>query len=77
MRRTDPVTGETIVLAPDGVTLVAPDGGRRFVPAPPGYRLSHFEGDTIVGQGEQAVGGWWDWHFVLEGSVLRRGDPAY
>jgi hypothetical protein len=78
MHRLDPETGAGISLAPDGVTIASPDGSRRFVPAPTGYRLSHFEADGgIVGHGRDPVDGWYDWHFVLDGDTWRRGGPAY
>jgi len=67
-----------IVVRPEGVTISAGDGSSRFVPAPPGYSLSYMDADgRIVGQGERAVDGWYDWHFVLEGETLRRDGPAY
>ena len=78
--RLDPRTGSTLILAPEGVTIVSPDGGRTFVPAPDGYALSHFgEGAAIVAQGSKPVDGWWDWHFEtdVEAGLLRRLGPAY
>jgi hypothetical protein len=78
MVRIDPATGAEIRLAPDGLTIASPHGARRFVPAPEGYRLSHFEPDgDVVARGEHAVDGWYDWHFTLADGVLRRGGPAY
>jgi hypothetical protein len=68
------------VLAPEGLTILSPDGRRDFVPAPTGYTLSHFAGGTIVvGRGEAPVDGWWDWHFEVdtEARLLRRLGPAY
>jgi hypothetical protein len=77
MRRTD-AGGTEWVLEPDGLTAIAPDGSRHFLPAPPGYSLSHFgEGVTVVARGEQPVGGWWDWIFAVERDALRRVGPAY
>ncbi len=79
-RRTDPRTGSTLILAPDGLTVVRPDGGRDFLPAPDGYSLSHFgEGIVLVGRGEAPFDGWWDWHFEadLETGTFRRLGPAY
>jgi hypothetical protein len=78
--RVDPRSGATLALAPEGLTLLARDGGRHFVPAPAGYTLSHFgEGTIVVGRGEAPVDGWWDWHFEVdaEARLLRRLGPAY
>jgi hypothetical protein len=78
MHHVDPVTGAEMRLTPQGVTVSAAGGTSRFVPAPDGYRLSHFEADgSIVAHGVRAVDGWYDWHFILEGGVLHRGTPAY
>jgi hypothetical protein len=79
-RRVDPRTGAAFILAPEGLTTIAPDGARAFIPAPPGYKLSHFaEGNCVVGRGEAPVDGWWDWHFEVdaETGALRRLGPAY
>ena len=79
-RRTDPRTGATLVLAPDGLTILRRDGAATLIPAPAGYSLSHFgEGMTVVGRGEAPSEGWWDWHFEpdLEHGQLRRLGPAY
>jgi hypothetical protein len=79
-RRTDPCTGSTLVLSPDGLTILRTGGGRDFLPAPDGYSLSHFsEGITVVGRGEAPLDGWWDWHFEpdLETGRFRRVGPAY
>ena len=78
--RIDPRTGATLILAPDGLTILSPGGGRAFIAAPQGYALSHFgEGASVVGRGSAAVDGWWDWHFEVdaEGGRLRRLGPAY
>jgi hypothetical protein len=78
--RLDPRTGATLVLAPDGLTILSPDGDRAFIPAPEGYALSHFgPGASIVARGSAKVDGWWDWHFEadVEGGLLRRLGPAY
>ena len=79
-RRLDPRTGATLVLAPEGLTILSPDGGRAFIAAPDGYALSHFgEGASIVARGDYQVDGWWDWHFEadVEAGLLRRLGPAY
>ncbi|HEY0311244.1 MAG TPA: hypothetical protein VGC56_01980 [Allosphingosinicella sp.] len=77
MRRKD-AEGTEWVLEPGGLTAFAADATRRFLPAPPGYTLSHFgEGITVVGRGEEPVDGWWDWIFEVEGDALRRVGPAY
>lgn len=78
MHRVDPATGAEMRITPQGLAVSSKDGSWRFVPAPEGYRLSHFEADgSIVGHGVREVDGWYDWHFVLEGEKLRRGAPAY
>ncbi len=79
-RRLDARTGSTLILAPEGLAVLSTDGGHAFIPAPHGYSLSHFgEGVTVIGRGEAAVDGWWDWHFTpdLEANCLRRLGPAY
>ena len=80
LRRTDPRSGATFILSPEGLTMLRADGGRIFLPAPPGYSLSHFaEGITVVARGEAPHEGWWDWHFEPdpEAGHLRRLGPAY
>ena len=79
-RRLDPRSGATLVLAPEGLTVLAPDGECAFIAAPVGYALSHFgEGASIVARGDSQVDGWWDWHFEadVEAGQLRRLGPAY
>lgn len=79
-RRTDPRTGSTLILSPEGLTVLRPDGSRGYLPAPEGYSLSHFgEGIDVVGRGEAPRDGWWDWHFEpdLETGAFRRLGPAY
>jgi hypothetical protein len=79
-RRTDPRTGSTLILSTEGLTILRPDGGRAFLPAPEGYSLSHFgEGLSVVGRGEAPHDGWWDWHFEpdLDNGRFRRLGPAY
>jgi hypothetical protein len=79
-RRLDPQTGSTLILEPEGLTVLSGDGGHHFIPAPPGYSLSHFgEGSTVVARGDAQADGWWDWHFApdLEEYAWRRLGPAY
>jgi hypothetical protein len=78
--RIDPATGATLLLAEKGVTAIARDGTRRFIPAPHGYAFSHFaEGVAIVGRGDRPIEGWQDWHFEVdvEAGIFRRLGPAY
>jgi hypothetical protein len=78
MHRVDPATGAEMRITPRGVTITVADGSWRFVPAPDGFRLSHFEPDgSIVAHGVKAIEGWYDWHFIFDGDVLRRAAPAY
>jgi hypothetical protein len=78
MHRIDPATGAEMRITPQGLTIGSAEGNWRFVPAPEGYRLSHFEADgSVVAHGVREVDGWWDWHFILEDGALRRGAPAY
>lgn len=79
-RRSDPQSGATLILEPKGLTILARDGNTAFIPAPPGYSLSHFgEGLAVIARGEAPLEGWWDWHFEpdLEARQLRRLGPAY
>jgi len=77
--RIDPATGATLTLAPEGLTMLRRDGRQSFIPAPDGFSLSHFEGAAVVGRGEAAIDGWWDWHFEVDAEAgrLRRLGPAY
>jgi hypothetical protein len=80
LRRVDPQSGATLILAPEALTILSSDGTDTFIPAPAGYSLSHFgEGSTIVARGAAPVDGWWDWHFEPdpEAGMLRRLGPAY
>ena len=79
-RRIDPETGATLTLSPDGLSVELPGRAAIFIPAPPGYSLSHFtDGMAVVGRGEAPRDGWWDWQFEtdLEARRLRRAGPAY
>ena len=79
-RAVDPKSGATLLLTPEGLTVLRDDGEPTFIPAPSGYSLSHFgEGITVVARGEAPIQGWWDWHFEpdVEHRKLRRIGPAY
>jgi hypothetical protein len=78
--RIDPATGSTLTLAADGLRVLHRDGRSGFVPAPPGFSLSHFgAGATVVGRSDAPVEGWRDWHFQADvaAGLLRRLGPAY
>lgn len=79
-QRVDRRTGSTLILSPEGLTIVDPGGGRSFLPAPEGYSLSHFgEGISVVGRGAAPQDGWWDWNFEpdFKTRCFRRLGPAY
>ena len=63
-----------------GLIVLSADGRERAqVSAPAGYVLSHFEGEAVVGQGDESVDGWRDWYFEIdvEKRRLQRMGPAY
>lgn len=83
----EPVSGRLVALGRAGrgrLLLFDPEGSPAGEIAPPaGYLLSHLvglpEGLAVVGQGEAAVEGWPDWHFLIDACAARlsRAGPAY
>jgi len=83
----DPASGYSVALDHEGrgrLVLFDPEGAPAGeIEAPPGYLLSHLieapDRLLVVAQGDEAVDGWHDWHFVVDakGAGLVRAGPAY